>query len=94
MINPGLNLISKKYDVSLDSVNEFMIGMLAFWTGVTTFFTSSGATIWGKRPFFVLSSVLLLVTCIWGYTATVSRYSRQVTLIEANLPSSHSNLSQ
>jgi hypothetical protein len=75
MINPGLNLISKKYGVSLDTVNEFMIGMLAFWTGFTTFFTSSGATIWGKRPFFVLSSVLLMVTCIWGYFANVSMRS-------------------
>jgi hypothetical protein len=72
MITPGLNLISNKYHVSLDTVNAFMLGMLAFWTGFTTFFTSSGATIWGKRPFFIISAVLLLITCIWGYFATVS----------------------
>jgi hypothetical protein len=72
MISPGLNLIADKYHVSLDAVNTFMVGMLAFGTGFTTFFTASGATIWGKRPFFVLSSVALMATCVWGYSAKVS----------------------
>ncbi|XTI87498.1 MFS transporter-like protein [Cenococcum geophilum] len=36
----------------LDQVSSLMIGFFAFWVGFTTFFTASGANIWGKRPFF------------------------------------------
>ncbi|OCL06393.1 MFS transporter-like protein [Glonium stellatum] len=70
MITPGLQVIAMQYHVSLDQVSSLMIGFLAFWIGFTTFFTASGANIWGKRPFFVISTVVLLITNVWGYFAT------------------------
>ncbi|KAF2873766.1 MFS transporter-like protein [Massariosphaeria phaeospora] len=70
MINPGLHVVSEKYGVSLDLVASVLIGFSAFWIGFTTFFTASGANIWGKRPFFIISTVLLFITNIWGCFST------------------------
>tara|TARA_R110002003_G_scaffold109_5_gene9142 strand:- start:707 stop:2197 length:1491 start_codon:yes stop_codon:yes gene_type:complete len=70
MVTPGLPLIAKKYNVSLDMAASLIIGFLAFWIGFTTFFTAAGANIWGKRPFFIVSTLVLLATNIWGYFTT------------------------
>ncbi|USP82025.1 uncharacterized protein yc1106_09299 [Curvularia clavata] len=67
MVTPGLPLIAKKYNVSIDMVSSLIIGFLAFWIGFTTFFTAAGANIWGKRPLFVISTVILLATNVWGF---------------------------
>ncbi|KAF2736482.1 MFS general substrate transporter [Polyplosphaeria fusca] len=70
MVTPGLHVVSEKYEVSLDMVSSLLIGFQVFWIGFTTFFTASGANIWGKRPFFVISTVALLLTNVWGFFAT------------------------
>jgi hypothetical protein len=71
MVTPALPVIAAKYNVSLDMAASLIIGFLVFWIGATTFFTASGANIWGKRPFFVVSAVVLLATNIWGFFAGV-----------------------
>lgn len=70
MITPGLPLVAQKYNVSVDMVASLLIGFLAFWIGFTTFFTAAGANIYGKRPFFIISTTILLATNIWGYFTT------------------------
>ncbi|CBX96553.1 similar to MFS transporter [Plenodomus lingam JN3] len=70
MITPGLQIVAMKYNVSIGMVTSLLIGFLAFWIGFTTFFTAAGANIWGKRPFFVISIVILLGTNVWGYFGT------------------------
>ncbi|KAL2004466.1 hypothetical protein VTN00DRAFT_3495 [Thermoascus crustaceus] len=67
MISPGLVLASMMYNVSLDQVSTFLIGLFILLTGTGTFFTAAVATVWGKRPVFVISVVILLLTNIWGY---------------------------
>jgi len=74
MVTPGLHVVASKYNVSLDMVSSLLIGFLAFWIGFTTFFTAAGANIWGKRPFFVISTMLLLVTNVWGFFSSVSNH--------------------
>ncbi|OAG02758.1 MFS transporter-like protein [Paraphaeosphaeria sporulosa] len=66
MVTPGLQVIVADYKVSIDLASSLIIGFFAFWVGATTFFTASGANIWGKRPFLFISSVILFLTCIWG----------------------------
>ncbi|PGH36176.1 hypothetical protein GX50_01032 [[Emmonsia] crescens] len=70
ILGPGLVVASERYKVSLDQVSTFLIGVLILSTGAGTFFTAAAATVWGKRPVFVISGVILLMTCIWGYFAT------------------------
>jgi hypothetical protein len=79
MVTPALPLVAMKYNVSIDMVSSLIVGFLAFWIGFTTFFTASGANVWGKRPFFVISSVVLLVTCVWGFFASVRPCDRLFT---------------
>jgi MFS family permease len=70
MVTPGLGIVADKYGVSADLVASLLIEFFSFWIGVTTFFTSAGASVWGKRPFFVISVIVLLATNIWGYFTT------------------------
>jgi MFS family permease len=70
MVSPGIPLLAQKYNVSLDMVSSLIIGFLAFWIGFATFFSAAGANIWGKRPFFLISTVILLATNVWGYFTT------------------------
>ncbi|QSS63923.1 MFS transporter [Histoplasma capsulatum] len=70
IISPGLLVASKRYHVSLDQVSTFLIGVLILSIGSGTFFTAAAATIWGKRPVFIISTAILLITCVWGYFAT------------------------
>ncbi|KAI2484097.1 MFS transporter [Pyrenophora tritici-repentis] len=67
MVSPALPLLAEKYKVSIDMVASLLIGFVAFWIGFTTFFTAAGANVWGKRPFFVISTAVLLGTCVWGF---------------------------
>lgn len=68
MVTPGLQIIVATYGVSIDLASSLIIGFFAFWVGATTFFTASGANIWGKRPFLIISSFILFLTCVWGQT--------------------------
>lgn len=72
MISPGLVVISQQFNVDADTVSTFMVGSILLFTGAMTFFTASGANIWGKRPFFVISTILLLISNVWGTFADVS----------------------
>ena len=71
MISPGLVLLTQQYKVDPDTVSAFMVGAIVLFTGSVTFFTASGANIWGKRPFFVISTLLLLISNVWGTFADV-----------------------
>ncbi|KAI0880542.1 MFS general substrate transporter [Annulohypoxylon maeteangense] len=66
MISPGLVIISQQYNIDPDTVATYMVGAILLFTGAITFFTASGANVWGKRPFFVISTLLLLISNVWG----------------------------
>ncbi|KAL5380856.1 hypothetical protein PMIN02_010487 [Paraphaeosphaeria minitans] len=81
MVTPGLQVIVLNYKVSIDLASSLIIGIFAFWVGATTFFTASGANIRGKRPFLFISSVILLLTCIWGQMiGTVHSFPQLATM--------------
>lgn len=92
MITPGLGVVAMKYKVSLDLVSSLLIGFLAFWIGFTTFFTAAGANIWGKRPFFVISTILLLITNVWGFFSSVSSTMQPVYVASVNCRQSFTSL--
>ncbi|RYP78785.1 hypothetical protein DL769_003121 [Monosporascus sp. CRB-8-3] len=74
MISPGLVIISKQYDVDPDTVSAFMVGTIVLFTGSVTFFTASGANIWGKRPFFIVAGFIIEsfgVPVVFGIAALV-----------------------
>jgi hypothetical protein len=72
MITPGLPELSKQYGISKDEASSLMIGGHSFASGAALFFAAAGASILGKRIFYMAGALLLLVTAIWGYAGKVS----------------------
>ncbi|TVY90722.1 putative MFS-type transporter [Lachnellula willkommii] len=70
MVTPGFGQVIEQYKVSLDQVSTYLVGLLVLSTGTGTFFTSAAALVWGKRPVFVISLTVLLITCVWGFYTT------------------------
>ncbi|GAD97752.1 conserved hypothetical protein [Paecilomyces variotii No. 5] len=70
MISPGLEVASQMYSVSLDQISSLLVGLFLLVTGSATFFTAASATVWGKRPVFVISAFILLITNVWGFFST------------------------
>ncbi|TGO13408.1 hypothetical protein BTUL_0070g00380 [Botrytis tulipae] len=70
MVTPGFEEVAATYHVSFNTVSIALVGVLTLLTGTFTFFTSAAATVWGKRPIFIISMVVLLMTSVWGFYAT------------------------
>jgi MFS family permease len=69
MITPGLPILAKKFSVSMDRMSAFMLGAHQFSAGFAMVVVAAAAAIHGKRPFYVISALILLLTCVWGYWA-------------------------
>ncbi|KAH8898433.1 MFS general substrate transporter [Thozetella sp. PMI_491] len=70
MLVPALTRIADQYNLSLDTVSTWMVGLLVFWGGGFTFFTAAGSNILGKRPFIIISVLVLFLSNAWGAFAT------------------------
>ncbi|KAF7894752.1 uncharacterized protein EAF01_010202 [Botrytis porri] len=70
MVTPGFGEVAATYHVSFNAVSIALVGVLTLVTGTFTFFTSAAATLWGKRPTFIISMVVLLMTSVWGFYVT------------------------
>ncbi|KAL2065979.1 hypothetical protein VTL71DRAFT_2050 [Oculimacula yallundae] len=69
MITTGLGDIAKVFGVTTDQVSFGIVGLLQLTTGAGTFFTAAAAAIWGKRPVFIISAIILFATSAWGFFA-------------------------
>ena len=69
MLTPAFRALTEIYDISFSTTSTFLVGTLILATGTGTFFTSAAATIWGKRPVFLVSTLILLLCCAWGFLA-------------------------
>lgn len=69
MLGPGFVQIAQQLDVSLSVLSESTAwAVLAI--GLSLFFISPFAKVYGRRPMFLFSSVIMLGTSIWGAMAT------------------------
>ncbi|KAM5353673.1 hypothetical protein ACJ41O_000323 [Fusarium nematophilum] len=69
MPTPGLIPLSEKFGVSGDVASTFMVGAIVFWTALGSFLAVSGASIWGRRPFYIISIVFLMISNLLAYLA-------------------------
>lgn len=72
MITTGFDEIGETFHVTSDEISFNIVGVLQLTTGSGTFFTAAAAAVWGKRPVFILSTIILLGTNAWGFFASVS----------------------
>lgn len=73
MIQPGLTILADQFQVSPDTVSSLAIGSLAFWTAVASFFVVSASVVWGKRPFYVASTLVLTISNLIAYKSDVRK---------------------
>ena len=71
MVTPGLIPLSEKFHVDTGTVSSLIIGAITFWTATASFLVVSGAGIWGRRSFYVISIAILAVTNLIAYLAEV-----------------------
>lgn len=73
MIQPGLTILADQFQVSPDTVSSLTIGALAFWTAVASFVVVSAGAVWGKRPLYVTSALVLTISNLVAYKSDVRK---------------------
>lgn len=73
MIQPGLTILADQFQVSPDTVSSLTIGSLAFWTAVASFVVVSAAVVWGKRPLYVTSALVLTIANLVAFKSDVRK---------------------
>jgi len=71
MIIPGIEVLTTNFNVSDADVSTWIVTAPTFYTSVAAFIVVSGAEIWGRRPFYILSFVILALGNLIGYMAQV-----------------------
>ena len=72
MVTPGLLPLSEQFNVSPDTASSLIIGAYTFWTSVATFPIVAAASIWGRRPFYVISIAILFAANAGAFLAKVN----------------------
>ncbi|RYP67208.1 hypothetical protein DL771_007370 [Monosporascus sp. 5C6A] len=69
MVTPGLEPLIEKFNTDEATVSSLIITAPTFWTSIAALVVVSGADIWGRRPFYVISILILAITNLLGYLA-------------------------
>lgn len=62
---PGFAVVAENLNVSLTSVT-LLNGCLVMALGVSAYLCSCLASVYGKRPVYLFTTILLLVSCCWA----------------------------
>jgi MFS family permease len=75
MIIPGLGPLTEKFNATEGQITSLVITAPTFFTSLAAFFVVSGAEIWGRRPFYIGSIVIMALANFSAFLAQVSRSS-------------------
>lgn len=67
MLTPGLAPLTEKVHSNAADVGTWILTAPTFWTSLASFVVVAGNDIWGRRPFYVWSVVLLSLCNFLGY---------------------------
>ncbi|KAK3071701.1 hypothetical protein LTR53_008167 [Teratosphaeriaceae sp. CCFEE 6253] len=68
MLGPGFVPIAAELGITVVTLSQ-ATAWLILTLGLVVFFFNPAAKIWGKRPIYVLASIILLIVSIWGAVA-------------------------
>ncbi|KAK0841029.1 hypothetical protein LTR03_010171 [Friedmanniomyces endolithicus] len=68
MLGPGFVPIAAELGITVEILSQ-STAWLILTLGLCVFFFNPAAKIWGKRPIYVVASVVLLIVSIWGSVA-------------------------
>jgi hypothetical protein len=72
LLNPALVQAATEFNVSLTKFNEGINGGLICCLAGGTIFLNGLAVVIGKRPVYLLSSVICIATCFWAANGIIS----------------------
>lgn len=67
MLTPGLEPLTESLKSTEGEVSTWLITAPTFWTSAAAFVAVAGTDIWGRRPFYVYSVVLLALASFAAY---------------------------
>lgn len=68
MLGPGFVSISQELGISINTLSQ-STAWLILTLGLIVFLVNPVAKIWGKRPVYILSVIIMFVVSIWGAVA-------------------------
>jgi MFS family permease len=70
MLTPGLEPLTEKFQSNEADISTWILTAPTFWTSAAAFVAVAGTDVWGRRPFYIMSVVLLACANFAGYFST------------------------
>ncbi|KAH8640793.1 hypothetical protein IG631_03734 [Alternaria alternata] len=70
MLTPGLEPLTEQFQSNESDISTWILTAPTFWTSAAAFVAVAGADVWGRRPFYVWSVVLLALTNFAAYLSS------------------------
>jgi MFS family permease len=70
MLTPGLEPLTEKFQSNATDISTWILTAPTFWTSAAAFIAVAGTDVWGRRPFYIWSVVLLACAHFAGYFST------------------------
>ncbi|KZL68543.1 major facilitator superfamily transporter [Colletotrichum incanum] len=69
MVIPGIEPLTEKFETTEAEISTFILTAPTFFTSVAAFFVVSGADIYGRRPFYVISTIVMALANFVAFVA-------------------------
>ncbi|CAN9204248.1 unnamed protein product [Alternaria alternata] len=70
MLTPGLEPLTEQFQSNESDISTWILTAPTFWTSAAAFVAVAGTDVWGRRPFYVWSVVLLALTNFAAYLSS------------------------
>lgn len=67
MVTTAYGKVSHDFHFSINTSTLILAGTFSIAVGVTTFFTTAAALVYGRRPVYLFSTLLLVPACLWTW---------------------------
>jgi MFS family permease len=67
MLTPGLEPLTEQLQSNDAEVSTWLLTAPTFWTSAAAFIVVAGTDVWGRRPFYIWSVVMLALSNFAGY---------------------------
>lgn len=70
MLTPGLEPLTEQFQSNESDISTWIFTAPTFWTSAAAFVAVAGTDVWGRRPFYAWSVVLLALTNFAAYLSS------------------------
>jgi MFS family permease len=70
MLTPGLEPLTEQFKSNEGDISTWILTAPTFWTSAAAFIAVAGTDVWGRRPFYIWSVVMLALCNFAGHFST------------------------